>query len=503
MEFIRQNLFLVILLGATVAGAGILLALNAGVAGDVEDELIPERNTVASGIQGTRRKAVNQDIVAAKARQVAAVRAAAGEVDRKLTDWNRRDYPVLMLKTPSSQQVPAFPIDEKVYRAGLLRLEFPAVYRRELQARLDALKPAVLPTVEERDQLRKNEESLLQLRAKQEAERAAATAPAAPVRPTAPAWGAPGMEGEPGFGPAAGVPGVTKDVSAEAARIADEKLKVKTARSGTLYVSEAALDWYFPPRVASDPRDDQLWQAQLNLWVTSDLLAVVDETNQQVFRVSQREANVLNAAVKRLVSVDIDERYYTGGGESVRTAGQPSAAAPTPTFGPIGGGYGGGGYGGEPGYGPTAVAAGEPAIGLTQRVCNPLRDILHYRFTVIMPTRHLPRLLDNLEKRNLHTVRYVSIQAVPTETRQPGGTVGGAAAPIDPVLYHYYGTDPVLQVTVAGELQLLTAWERGTWDAKTNAWSQEYPPLMPKAVLDSLRQRLASAMRTNDDSQPR
>ncbi|HAU38086.1 MAG TPA: hypothetical protein DCX07_10275 [Phycisphaerales bacterium] len=502
MEFIRQNLFLVILLGATVAGAGILLALNAGVAGDIEDELIPQRNKVTSGIQGTRRKAVNQDVVAAKARQVAAVRAAAGEVDRKLADWNRRDYPVLMLKTPAGQQVPAFPIDEKVYRAGLLRLEFPAVYRRELQTRMDALKPAVLPTVEERDQLRKNEESLLQLRAKQEAERAAATAPAAPVKPTphAPAWGAPGMESEPGFGPAAGMPGVIRDVSAEAARIADEKLQIKTARSGTLYVSEAALDWYFPPRVPSDPRDDQLWQAQLNLWVTSDILAVVDETNQQVFRVSQREANVLNAAVKRLVSVDIDERYYTGGGESVRTAGTAApAAAPVTVFGPSPTG----GYGGETSYGPTAGTAADPPVGLTLRVCNPLRDILHYRFTVIMPTRHLPRLLDNLEKRNLHTVRYVSIQAIPTETRQSGVAAGGAAAPIDPALYHYYGADPVLQVTVAGELQLLTAWERGTWDAQANAWSKDYPPLMPKAVLDSLRQRLASAMRNNDDSQPR
>ena len=57
------------------------------------------------------------------------------------------------------------------------------------------------------------------------------------------------------------------------------------------------------------------------------------------------------------------------------------------------------------------------------------------------------------------------------------GTVPGAAL-------YYYGTEPVMQVTIKGELLLLTGWERGTADPNTpGKFLDKYPPLVPTEML--------------------
>ena len=58
-----------------------------------------------------------------------------------------------------------------------------------------------------------------------------------------------------------------------------------------------------------------------------------------------------------------------------------------------------------------------------------------------MPLRYLSALEQNLMKQNYHTV------------------MGIHARKVDPVPENrYYGTDPVMEVTVQGELLLLSAW---------------------------------------------
>ncbi|KKL26099.1 hypothetical protein LCGC14_2398670 [marine sediment metagenome] len=64
---------------------------------------------------------------------------------------------------------------------------------------------------------------------------------------------------------------------------------------------------------------------------------------------------------------------------------------------------------------------------------------------------------------------------------------------------YYYGTDPVVQVQITGELQLLTDWTRGQWDEKASKWSQSYPPLMPPEFLQLIRRSTPAAMRKGDD----
>jgi hypothetical protein len=78
-------------------------------------------------------------------------------------------------------------------------------------------------------------------------------------------------------------------------------------------------------------------------------------------------------------------------------------------------------------------------------------------------------------RRNLHTV--LSISAVAPE-RLEGRGEGSAG--------YYYGSEPVLAVTLDCQLVMLPSWTRGTYEEAERAWSQTYPPLMPAQVLQTL-----------------
>ena len=142
-------------------------------------------------------------------------------------------------------------------------------------------------------------------------------------------------------------------------------------------------------------------------------------------------------------------------------------------------GKGGYGWGGKRSAAPMAANA-SPAETLTQRVCTEEYDVIHYRFTVVMPLRHLPLLEENLMQGGNHTVLGISITEMGSESRS---NVKGSGSFND---LYYYGTDPVVRITLVGEVLFLSAWERGTWDESADDWSKDLPPLMPVAVLETL-----------------
>jgi len=115
---------------------------------------------------------------------------------------------------------------------------------------------------------------------------------------------------------------------------------------------------------------------------------------------------------------------------------------------------------------------GADASSLTGRTCCEDYDVLRYRFIVVLPPRQIPALARELMSLNCHTIVNVSTKA----------------SYIPPDGNFEYGPDPVVTATFDGELLLLTAWERGTWDGDGNppGWSEDLPPLIPEEVLKRL-----------------
>jgi len=515
MGFLRQNVFLVAIIGAVVVVGGIFLAMWLSAAGDVED-LIDKRLKLSNELRALAldRRKVNPAVVKAEKDRVEGLRAAAANVARLNVQWNREPYKVLQLKYDDagrSRTVPAFPIDRKKYADFGLIFQFAEQYRQEMATMLAGLKPTRVPTDQEiateelrwREDLQRRQEDEERKRRREAALLTDADQPTAPSPPVG------------GIGTFRGAANrsmrVGGDVAAAARAEALRSARVQKARDGLIYASAESFDTVFSGGevIASDT---ELWQAQLNLWVTRDIVEAIKRTNEQVLaRIPEKKRNVVTSAVKRLVSVKVSETYYTSGKKAGGFGGAPTGGRP-PTWGP---GKMPPGYMPPPtmapdetyvpppvgGYGrptpsrqqPRRTPIGESAGTLSERGSTKTYDVIHYEFTVIMPWRHLELLQQNLLKRNLHTVLNVGID--PPGAAAPGGASTGRTSAEQ---RYYYGSEPVVQVTIMGELLLLTSWERGAWDDKANDWSKEFPALMPVEVLAALSNQDATAIRPED-----
>ena len=450
MQFLRNNIFLIGVLATLVVVGGIFILVGSSAGGDV-DEALDRREKVASSLTGVLVKPVNDAVVAAERQRVSAIRSAAEQTEETCAKWNRRNYDVFVLKI-SDGQVQAFPVDEEIYERQGLRFKFPREYNRKLVELVAGLSPAKVPTEQDLEEEIQRRLQVLEMEQHKAGKDAAA--------PKAPGV-TPGKKDE-------------SDINIRATQEAVDTMRLRGAGSGLTFISLNSLDRYFGEEVLIRPSFQKLWEAQLNYWVTRDILTAIDQTNQQVLRAGEqaRKPNVLNAAVKRLVKIEIDEQYYLGdisGGRSIRSI----SAAPGHTF---------------------VTGAGPAVGGLTRRACNTFYDVIHYEFSVIMPTRYLPVLQRNLLRQNFHTILRVEMGPF-ADPQKPSGTQ-------QKTNLYYYGPEPVVQITLRGELLLLTAWERGKWDAKAKAWSKEYPPLMPKEALERIV-RLSRKAGRREDANPR
>ena len=162
-----------------------------------------------------------------------------------------------------------------------------------------------------------------------------------------------------------------------------------------------------------------------------------------------------NSGIKRLVDLDVVDQYALGAEKTAAKAPSKRTAGATGFPGMSGGGGG-----------PAVPRGRGDSESFTRRTCDKRRDVVHYSFTVIMDPKYLPALQKNLMKQNYHTIldQPSLVQEVPDDTSG-----------------YCYGYDPIMKVTIRGELLLLTDWER---------------PLMPKVVLARLR--ASDALRPED-----
>ena len=163
----------------------------------------------------------------------------------------------------------------------------------------------------------------------------------------------------------------------------------------------------------------QIYEGHMNLWIQQDIAKAIEIANQ----VDDDEMNVIEAPVKRLISIDVIPGYV-----GLHTLGGMGTAGTNKSSNTGGQMYGGGQMGmgmgmgaGQPGAGGAAGTGGgdpdsELAVdfntGTSGRISNALYDVRHARMVAIVDFQQLPKLFDAIDQVNFMTVLECQIQDV-------------------------------------------------------------------------------------------
>lgn len=190
-----------------------------------------------------------------------------------------------------------------------------------------------------------------------------------------------------------------------------EQMRVERANSIKVYMEPVALavspelERPDPPPAAED-----LWYAQVGLWLQEDVAKAVAALN------AGEKVNVTNAPVKQIIAVDVEfgpNMYVTpdaGGTGFAGAEGEESAG----TEGAEGG------------------AAGAAAYGLspTGRACNEIYDVVHFKTTLRVDARRIPQVLDELRRGKFITPIDVDVKTVDAAMALKEGYVYGEGVPV-------------------------------------------------------------------------
>jgi hypothetical protein len=362
MKFVRENLFYVILAAVAVLGGGLAIFYYLG--SDISRTL-QSRTSVSSQLQalaGQPLKADPNAVEAMKARIRRLSEANKADLEACLK-FNRENLPVMKLKPEGRtiDEIRAFPFNLQQYNE--LRLYFTCIqqYTKEFNQVVAPSRPGLWATT----------------------------------------------------------PPTSEEIQAEKNKLA-EKFKnladEKAIQSATLHKAEKGGLVYFDPSATgalhrvftheTTASAEQLWEAQVNLWLTDEIIRAIITTNGKWIAEQQAEnpllkPSVLNSAVKHIENIKINDVF-------------------------------------------TAQKTGPAKLSLTQRESCSTYAVVPYSFTVIMPTRHVRRLIGVLEAQNYHTVTNIALSEAPSAAKEG----------------YYYGIEPVMRVQVDGEMLLLADWIR-------------------------------------------
>ncbi len=506
MNFLRENLFTVLLTTCTLILCLIMFFWSGSISGEI-DEKVASRQSISNTIQNLSRPPYsNGNTNMAAQATVEGIREALQKVSDENIAWNSRNFTVPELTMLDGSKKPAFPFVESIWVRDQLPTRFATQCHRQFVALLASMNPVALPTPQEIEEEAARQNKRIELRKKIESRRDRDTeastnrnTAAAGRLPTAGQGIAP-MPTPPNLMQPNAIMGQTPTGKSgsygdEAKKVAVDILRVRQAQQGLIYVDESPFEMIFAKGLPiSKAESDKLWKAQLGLWVQSDIVAAINDTiktAQDLQNIPNNQRNVTTSPIKRLVKITVgnsDSRPRTS------TTNQPAYGNAMPPFG--------GGPQMPPGAMPPGMSAQyagrgatmrtasssskplEKGESLTQYVDNKVFDVVDYSFTVYMPTRFLPLLQESLLKRNYHVILNTQIDPVASQSGDAKGT--------SEELY-YYGLEPLREVKIEGQLLLMTGFTRGLWDKTTLKWIRE--PLMP---VEEIKKLDPAALRDED-----
>ncbi|MBU0618522.1 MAG: hypothetical protein KKI02_12460 [Planctomycetes bacterium] len=368
--------------GMIAAGLGLVGVFSLAIIGAAEDSVRREMRAqaaLARAIPGLIADAKNAEAVAAQkhiqaelAREVAELYAAAERI-------NRRE-PVL---------ADVFPDGGQVHR----RVRFAELYRDALDEFVRQLRGGGPPTPAEIEAARQDLAEAAELR-NEEAERTRAV----------------GMSNPPRHG-------VGRDDEAVS------YASVLKARGIRCYVHDGVFERRELGGQGSAPSVEQLWLAQVELWIQRDVVGAIAEMNDEAARVHGRRAGVEQMPVKRIWGVRVLGYQLRDG----------LLLFPTPD-------------------GLSCEVWKSVPVSFTGRACDGEFDVVVFQMVVVMDQRDVLQLIDRVGKRNFYQCTAVAYEAVP----EPDANAG-----------YVYGTEPVVCVGLEFEWYM---------------WREIYGPLMPAGV---------------------
>lgn len=142
-----------------------------------------------------------------------------------------------------------------------------------------------------------------------------------------------------------------------------------------------------------------IWWAQVNFWVTRDVVDAIKEMND-------KSANVVESPVKNLLSLTIPESFFPG----MPGMGGMDTGAPKPTAGAPN---------------PTVPLVEEPSLSPTKRISNNLFDVVHFQLALDIEADKVPLFLKRLATDRFITVTRFELAQVDPQLKQINGYVYG------------------------------------------------------------------------------
>lgn len=199
---------------------------------------------------------------------------------------------------------------------------------------------------------------------------------------------------------------------------------IHQARKIRCYADKESFDVRELYDLQKEPTAQQMWDAQMSLWIQQDVVDVIAAMNEAAASglPADQKANVLTLPVKRIVGIKVGD--YVGAASSPtasparrESAGTRSAAAEAVDDPPD-----------------------EPSDVFTRRKPNALYDIVYFRVGVIIDSRYVQQFIAKMSEKNLYSPIEVSLEDVEAS----------------PEFHDYlYGPGRVVRLDVAFEASLL------------------------------------------------
>ena len=198
-----------------------------------------------------------------------------------------------------------------------------------------------------------------------------------------------------------------------------KEMLVDQARSAHIYTDTFPQSAGFPFQVdawslsTSLPSYDDIWHSQMDLWIQQDIVRAIGKAN----RVSDPKASVIDAPVKRLISIMVipgDVGIDSKGGMGIKGADRSSGGGSRPAYGAPSS------YAAPTGTTTPAATPGNPdkplgvnfKLSPSGRISNVIYDVRHARVVMVVDYEQLPKLFDAISSVNFMTVLDCQIQDV-------------------------------------------------------------------------------------------